>query len=198
MRVHPLALAASLLPGALLLAQQPDPSQDPNCCGDSMPAKRVFRDAVTHKQLAPHHGKQVNPIASLPTVPAPDPIELEEPPVPVSILSRSEILQANGMATLVPKRAILHVPETLRGALSRPEGAELLVWRDFYAANRSWIDTVEVNRAQAEGWKALPEEFVASLEDRSKVVVAVMQGGPISVMPVAEPEPAPFAEKETE
>lgn len=154
----------------------------------SAETRRVFRDAATHESLAGQKKQPADPISVLVPNEMPVPQGDLEPFKPTSLIARSEILHARGAATLVPKRAILHLPAGLKGAHGMPKGSpKILNWRDFYVANRSWIDTVEVTRAQAEGRAPLSEKLVESFEECRKVVVAVYQAGPISVLPLAEP-----------
>ncbi|GAA5480207.1 hypothetical protein Hhel01_03731 [Haloferula helveola] len=130
----------------------------------------------------------------------PEEVKVSEAPKPESILARSEVLYRGNIATLIPKRAVLHLPSGLRGALARPaegQGVKFVQWSQFYAANRSWIRTVEVTRAQAEGMEAMPEETVEKFKESREMIVATYQTGPISVMPVKEPEAATATTDET-
>lgn len=98
-----------------------------------------------------------------------------------SIIAQSEILHDGEHWTLVPKGAVLFVPQ--KKALyvgARPVGT-LLQWRDFLAKNPAWISTHETSYAQASGDSPLPEETVEYWAKQDRVVVAVHQGGPISV-----------------
>jgi len=192
-------VATLLVPAASLVAQESN--SDPGCCGNADRAPRTFRDAPTHDTIAGRGTPVSNPIAQLPKVEvtaSSEDVPQAEAPKPESLISRSEILHRGNKVTLVPKRAVLHVPSTLRGALGAPANPELVVWSEFYRENRGWIDTVEVTRAQAEGWKPLSEELLESFQNRSKIVVATLQGGPISVLPVVEEAAGPeTATKET-
>ncbi|MDP4624145.1 MAG: hypothetical protein NWT08_03290 [Akkermansiaceae bacterium] len=110
---------------------------------------------------------------------------ISEAPVPrassQSIVAQSEILHDGVHWTLVPKGAVLFVPE--RKSLhvgARPVGT-LLQWRDFLAKNPAWISTHETSFAQACGDSPLPEATVEHWKKQDCVIVAVHQGGPISV-----------------
>lgn len=164
------------------------------CCGGENPSKKVFRDAPTHESLmaqrraaeaaaAERPRPDVNP-AALPRAVEPVAPNPNLPAQPQSLFARSEVLHARGVVTLVPKQSVLHLPEGLKGSLGMIEGAKLVVWGDFYINNRSWIDTVEVTRSQAEGREPLDEKVVESFKKSSKMVVATYQGGPISVLPL--------------
>lgn len=152
-----------------------------------------FRDAATHDELVKTHrqAQQENPMQKLAEAQGPAPAIAE--PIP-DLISRSDILSFNGLATLVPKRAILNQP---RGVATRvnnyPQGSQMVGWLDFLQSNRGWITTVEVTRAQAEGKEPIDEKVVENYRKSTNLVVATYKGGPISVMPLPQPE-----EKETE
>jgi hypothetical protein len=169
---------------------------DPECCDGSRPEKMVFRVAATHESIMEGVKRTEDPILKHEFfVPEAGSNEVALPE-PQSIVERSDILHYGDMITLVPKRAVIHLPDGLRGVRGKVLGKRLVNWPEFYRANRSWIDTVEVTRAQAEGREPLSEELIKSFQKRTKAVVAVLQGGPISVLPVKEPE-TPVAEAST-
>lgn len=174
-------LAAVVLPATALMAQQ----QDPGCCGNDN-GRSAFRDAATHKSLTAHGGVRENPIAGLRSAQPPEEAMNSKAYKPESIIARSEVIHRGKLATLVPKRAVLHLPADLRGSVGMPEGVQLISWGDFYKMNRNWIRTLEVTRAQAEGDAALSEEMVESFKESRHLIVATYQTGPISVMPLKE------------
>ena len=154
----------------------------------SAQSKKVYRDAATHKSLVGRVKTQKEPLEDYKSSEKLDESQVSERYKPKSLIARSEILHARGFATLVPKRAVLHLPDGLKAYFGLPTGSTQVVpWSKFYVANRAWIDTVEVTRAQAEGRAPLSEELIKSFEKRRNVVVAVLQGGPISVLPVQAP-----------
>lgn len=100
---------------------------------------------------------------------------------PPSILAQSEILEFGGHWTLVPRGALLHVPEAhLPRVGKRPLGV-LLQFQDFLAVNRSWISTEEVDYQTASGERKISTDKLAFWEKQDRVIIAVHQGGPISV-----------------
>ena len=100
------------------------------------------------------------------------------------------------MATLVPKRAILQIPKNYQDRVAFTAGSKIVGWADFYAANRSWITTVEVSRTQAEGKAALADDIQKNLSECGNLVVATYMGGPISMPPLKGPKvPDPKAPK---
>ncbi|MEK7952026.1 hypothetical protein [Luteolibacter soli] len=126
--------------------------------------------------------------------PAPvfNPPEGEDPSVvnrPQDLLSRSDLFSYLGLATLVPKNAVLHFPKELESRGGFAEQSKFVPWIDFYAANRGWIRTVTVSRAQAMGQEPLDEEVVKSFAKEKRLVVATYQEGPISVNRYEPPAP---------
>lgn len=173
------------LAGALVL---PLAAQS-GCCGSSRPGAPVYRDAATHESIMEKRGEPMpNPITRLSNTAAPEEVKDSKVYVPESLMSRSDVIHFGRFATLVPKRAILHLPTSLRGSVGMPSGVQMVSWGQFYKANRNWIRTYEVTRAQAEGMAPLPEEATEMFEKSRQLIVATYQSGPISVMPLKEDE----------
>jgi len=106
-----------------------------------------------------------------------------------SLIGQSDVLNDGINWTLVPKGAVLHVPQPFATRVgSKPLGT-LLSWIDFLKVNRSWLFTEEVQIDQAAGKRPIPPSRADAWNKLGKVVVAVHRGGPISVRP--EPAPAP-------
>jgi hypothetical protein len=144
-------------------------------------AKRAtMRDAATHEQLA-KRSPETTPTVVGPVAPAGS--EGTKAWRPESLLARSDFLNFGSLATLVPKGAILHVPPALAARMGRPEGTTIVTWAEFYAANRGWIVTYEVTRAQASGQTPIPGQVLNGMKQGQYLVVATMQAGPISVLP---------------
>ena len=98
-----------------------------------------------------------------------------------SIVKQSTILSDGKSWTLVPKGALVHVPERLKPRVDNPPAGQLLPWLDFLAMNRAWVTTNEVTFQQAKGDEPIPAECTTAWAKQDKVVVAVHHGGPISV-----------------
>jgi hypothetical protein len=152
------------------------------------PARQPMRDAVTHDDIveAARVAKEKNP------PPVFTPLEGEDPSVvnrPKDLLSRSDIFSYLGQATLVPKRAVLHFPKELETRSGFQENSKFVPWIDFYAANRAWIRTVPVSRAQAMGQEPMDEATVKSFAKEKRLVLATYQEGPISVNRYEPPAP---------
>jgi hypothetical protein len=110
-----------------------------------------------------------------------------EQPIP-DLISQSDVLSFQGLAALVPKRAVLQVPKNYRERLAYQPGAKLVGWSEFYVANRGWITIVEVNQKQAQGKLPLPDETHKMMSKSSNLVIATFFGSPVSVLPLKEPE----------
>jgi hypothetical protein len=115
----------------------------------------------------------------------------EKPQARERLLNSSDIISFGGLATLVPKHAILQVPASCTGRMNIEPGAKIVSWADFYAANRSWITTVEIGIVQAEGKQPIAEETKKMMSKSRNLIVATYQGGPISLLP--PPKAAPKA-----
>ncbi|QJE97653.1 hypothetical protein [Luteolibacter luteus] len=181
-------LAASLAL-SLLSAGQQEPQATPET--GTVPAKPVMRDAATHDDLVIRtrqiEQEKIQPVF---TPMENDPAKAYQPQ---DLISRSDILCFNGIATLVPKRAVIHVPKNMASRIGMQDGAKIVTWPDFLAANRNWVTTSPVSRPQAEGQMPLSEATVKSFEKESRLVVAVYEECPISVLPVQAPEANPNA-----
>lgn len=148
-----------------------------------------MRDVATHDQLTEklRAAAKENPTVKLRPSEGPDPTKVNRPE---SIVKSSDFLSFAGRATLVPKRAILHVPANMADRVKFVSGNQLMPFGDFFAMNRGWVTTFEVTRAQAEGNQPLPEDVIKRFQKSSNLVVAVFKGGPISVLPLKTPPDA--------
>lgn len=104
------------------------------------------------------------------------------------LIRESAVLSRGTVMTLLPKRAILHLPETLKDSTGVKEGSTLVSWQEFLNSNRSWIRTVEVSRERAIGQKPFSVKEAEALRSSGRIVVATFQGGPIAVLPSSFPE----------
>jgi hypothetical protein len=149
---------------------------------------QAILDTPTYEEaaLARRKALRTEPVKHLVPATGEDPSNANRPK---DILAESDIISYRGLATLVPKRAILMTPKTYSGLLRFEPGAKFVSWIDFYAANRGWITTVEVSRIQAEGNAPIAEETQKSIGTSRNLVVATFKGGPISVLPLKEPDP---------
>lgn len=154
------------------------------------PAKKAsrFRDAATHDSLVAKKARDVDPIKSLePSTTSEDPSVKQ---APVNLLDQSDIICFQGLATLVPKRAILFIPPQYKSRCTFEKGSKLVPWTEFFVKNRGWITTVDVTEEHMLGKKAIDEKTQEQMLKGSNIVVATFQNGPISVLPPKKEEAA--------
>ncbi len=155
------------------------------CPAYGQTAGLVMRDAATHQQLSANLKKveQADPMKRMDVSSGEDPSVKNRP---LDLLSQSDIICYNGVATLVPKRAVLASPLNFKDRHAATAGARILSWSEFYAINRGWITTVEVTFDEASGKLPLPEATTKRIGKSTNLIVATYLGGPISVLPVKE------------
>lgn len=143
----------------------------------------AFRDVATHASLA-QELRMVNasdPMKALEKSEGSDPSKENQPQ---NFIDSSDLISFQGLTTLVPKRAIIQIPEAFQSRVNNHmEGNRLVGWLEFYALNRGWITTVEITRAQAGGNEDLAESLTEHISKSKNMVVTVMDSGPISYMP---------------
>lgn len=151
----------------------------------------AMRDAATHDDLVKVlRAEQAR--ATTETDTAFTPAEGPDPSLvnpPGGILERSDIIRFGDLATIVPKGAILHIPAAFADRVGEIGNARLVIWPEFYAANRAWIDAREIPREVAEGNRRLDEKLEMKFAEGGRLVVAMLAGGPVSRLPY-KPEAA--------
>jgi hypothetical protein len=148
------------------------------------PPKGAFRNAVTHQELIERlrTSEEADPMKHMASATGDDPSKAAPPD---DFLKQSDVLCYNGLATFVPKRAILATPPNIKERIGIQEGVQIVSWLEFLQQNRGWISTLEVDRQQAEGTKPFPEETTKHIAKSTNLIVATYKGGPISVLPPA-------------
>jgi hypothetical protein len=145
-----------------------------NCAFAAVPiVARITPDALAKLQ-------QESPMALLPPPPAKGESNVRRPEAQ-SIIKQSLILNDGKNWTLIPKGAVLFLPEAMKCRVDVKPSGPLLVWRDFLARNQAWITTNDISFDQATGKKPLQAERVAFWPKQDKVVIATHQNGPITV-----------------
>jgi hypothetical protein len=154
------------------------------------PAGRIkMRDAATHESIVEAGRKAAEANKDKPTIfTPPTPEQLAEKPKRKNLLDSAEIVCGNGVATLVPKRALIHMPKALAGHVGMQDGAKFVSFADFMAVNRAWVISIPVTRKQAEGREPLAEAIVKSFDKETRMVVATLQEAPVTVLPMKETE----------
>jgi hypothetical protein len=102
------------------------------------------------------------------------------------LISKSAILCLGGNLTLIPKKAVIYVPKQFAGRLIPTDYANVLTWVEFFPLNRGWISTMEVTMAQAEGKESLAAADLDRMTKSGNVIVATLDGNPITVLPPKE------------
>lgn len=143
----------------------------------------VFRDVATHESLS----------QKLREMDAKDPMkELEKSEgadsskenQPLNLIESSDLISYQGVTTLVPKRAIMQIPDKYKDRVNNHvPGNRVVGWLDFYSLNRGWITTVEISRSQAGGNEGFSEALAERLSKNKNMVVTVLDSGPISYLP---------------
>lgn len=136
------------------------------------------RDAATHEDFVARRDR------SGPARPQRTGGEIR-PPVPVTksydLMENSMILKGQGTFTLVPRNAVIVVPERLNERVgSEPQG-RFQLWGEFLITNRAWLQTFEVTVDQARGRNPLGDDVFEALRKRDSLIVATFTGNPISV-----------------
>lgn len=159
-------------------------------------SKPVFRDAATHDALV----HKLRAVEAADPMKAMEKAEGEDPSVqnqPQNLLESSDLISFQGLTTLVPKRAIMKLPEQFKDRVNNHQpGNRVVGWLDFYALNQGWITTVEITREQAGGNKDLDPALTEQLGKSKNMIVTVMASGPISYMPYRGDEETKKAETE--
>ena len=143
----------------------------------------VFRDAATHQSLVPilREASGNDPMKKLEKSEGADPAKENQPQ---NLIESSDLISFQGLTTLVPKRAIMQLPEKFKDRINNhTPGNRVVGWLEFHAMNRGWITTVEISRSQAGGREALAEDLSEQLTKSKNMVVTVLDSGPISSMP---------------
>ncbi len=100
----------------------------------------------------------------------------------------SEFIAIRENTVVVPKGAILHLPEAATASVVDGIQGELLDWLSFRTRHRAEIATLEVTLEQASGAKPIDQAKLEAARRQGRMLIAVLQGNPISV------HPAPAAE----
>jgi hypothetical protein len=106
-------------------------------------------------------------------------------------LGRSTVLAQGAYWTIVPKGAVIHVPDNFRARVGAEPKGTLLRWKDFSIRNRGWIHTQPVSFSQAAGKTPLSQETLDHNKKLARVVVAVHRGGPITLHPARQDSDQP-------
>jgi hypothetical protein len=154
--------------------------------GEPAQPKPAFRDAATNETLTAKFREvsKKDPMAKFEKTKGEDPSVKNKVG---SLLARSELITFNGNTTLVPKNAIIRIPEKYKSRVNNHKpGSKILNWADFYRLNRGWINTIEVSFSQAKGLVTVSGKEMDVLDESGNLVVAVLKNSPVSVNPLKE------------
>lgn len=145
-----------------------------------------MRDRITDEQLKEARKEVPSTLDKVKAKP------IDPPPAGVKrdVYQISDILVDGGFHTVVPRGAVLSVPESLADRLASSPAGKFQFWPDFYARNKNWIKLQEVDVEVARGKMPLPESVIKMMSTEPKLVLAVFKGNPITVLEAAAPEAA--------
>ncbi|MCW1884757.1 hypothetical protein OKA04_08455 [Luteolibacter flavescens] len=102
----------------------------------------------------------------------------------------SEFITFDGMVTLVPKGAIIHVPERYRANVVTELKGNIVLWTEFAARYRAVVAPFEVSLAEASGKEAIKPERLEAAQKSGVILIGTVGGNPISVHKKAPAAPA--------
>jgi hypothetical protein len=96
--------------------------------------------------------------------------------------SHSQFIHFGDQTTLVPKGAILNVPKKLRDHIVTAPVGKMVLWNEFLGTYRGAVTFFEVDLQQAAGVKELDAAKYKIACNTDRIVVAVCDHNPISVV----------------
>jgi hypothetical protein len=114
------------------------------------------------------------------------PARAAKPDLTPSLYKRSIILFDGEEHTVVPLGSVLRLPAGYRSRIIDEPKGTFLFWTSFAEKNKSWVGGWEVSMAMARGDKELAKKVMQQTAQDPRVLVAVLKGGPITVL-----EPVP-------
>ncbi|MEI6871715.1 MAG: hypothetical protein WCL08_05475 [Verrucomicrobiota bacterium] len=153
--------------------------------------KGPSRDVVDEKSLrqqADHAAKRIDLVA-LQTRPL-----YEKAPSTESSLSTASIFIFDGeYYTILAVGSVLSLPTRLQSrVVANPQG-DVLLWPDFLARNAAWLGAREVTLEMSRGDTKAAAAVMRELAAETRLVVAVYQGCPITVLEPVQKNEVPKA-----
>jgi hypothetical protein len=93
----------------------------------------------------------------------------------------SSFIKYDGSVTLVPKGAILFVPDRFKDSIVTGMTGKFSLWNEFSTKYRGLVAPFEITIDQATGIKPIEEERLSVAQRSGLILVAVFNGNPISV-----------------
>lgn len=115
-------------------------------------------------------------------------VDVSRPKLNRDLISRSILLHDGRFFTLLPPGSVLHLPTGRHDRILLEPKGDFLTWSAFLKRNEDWLKTQEVSLETAKGNVKQVEQITLGLAKDPKVVIAVYQGGPISLL---QPDPTP-------
>lgn len=176
---------ASLLGTGILLGGRFSASaEEPALAAQGVTRRGPSRDAVDEKSLrqkADQAAKLMDVVASQTR-----PLYQKAPSAESSLSTASLFVFDGEYYTILPVGSVLSLPPGLRSrVVTKPQG-DVLLWPDFFTRNGAWLGarevTLELSRGDTKAMAALMRELSAE----TRLVVAVYQGCPITVLELAQ------------
>lgn len=102
--------------------------------------------------------------------------------LPAESLLESCVFLTDGTSTVIlPKGAIIHMPESSRLQSGEKITGKIIAWDTFIAANRADIRLVQVGNEQLQGTEPLDPELIAKLEERHTVAITAFGNYPVAL-----------------
>ncbi|BCU75395.1 hypothetical protein [Luteolibacter sp. LG18] len=104
----------------------------------------------------------------------------------LGLAETSTFIETAGMFTIVPKGAVIHIPEKLAAWIVPGPSvkAKFQTWQEFLTANRGSVASFEITFDQASGKIPIDSSKLDLARKSGRLVVAVCHGGPISCVPL--------------
>lgn len=100
-----------------------------------------------------------------------------------SLMERSTLLTSGNSWVMIPKTAVIYLPDRYSNkVVTKPKGS-LMGWNAFLRKNSGWIHTHEVTVQQARGIEVIDQKIIQAYQGMGKVVIATYQKNPITVKP---------------
>lgn len=159
-------------------------AQEPAAAAQGSIRRGPSRDVVDEKSLR----QQADEAAKLRDLVAAQTRPLyERAPSTESSLSTASLFVFDGECyTILPVGSVLSLPPALRSrVVDKPQG-DVLLWPDFFARNGAWLGAREVTLELSRGDTKATAALMRELSAETRLVVAVYQGCPITVLEPAQ------------
>jgi len=110
------------------------------------------------------------------------------------LADHSEFIAFDGNVTLLPKGAIIHVPDRFKANVVAKMEGNLMLWNEFVARYPGLVSRMDVSIEEASGTTPLKPERLQAERVKNLIIVGVLNRNPITVSraaitPVTTPSP---------